>query len=162
MTKRFHLLEDIQSAHFCKEAPSFAARNARRKGAKADGIRYEEKAQQHFCDRSEMYLPGPWILYVVEGRPFWCQPDGLHFDVQRGHITVCEFKLKHTPDSQRQLRGVYEPVIRRMFQRPAWGVSLVEICKWYDPDVTYPEQHHLIADPFNHFSPLIGVHIWKP
>ena len=109
-----------------------------------------------------MYLPSPWLLYVVEGRPLWCQPDGLHFDVAKGRITICEIKLKHTADSQRQLRGVYEPVVRRMFSRPGWGVSLVEVVKWYDPDVTYPEPHTLISDPFAHTGNKIGVYVWRP
>jgi hypothetical protein len=161
MTKRFHLAEDIQSAHFCSKPPSFAGRQSAKRGAKADGLRYERKVQEVFY-ASDWYLPGPWILYVVAGAPYWCQPDGLHFDLSRGHITVVEIKLKHTPDSQRQLRGVYEPVLRRIFARPAWGVSLVEVCKWYDPDIRYPERHEMISDPFNHFSTHIGVHILRP
>lgn len=161
MTKRFHLPEDIQSAHFCKVPPSFAVRQGKRKGAKGEGIRYESKVQALFSDR-DMYLPGPWILYVVEGRPFWCQPDGLHFDINRGLITIVEIKLKHTADSQRQLRGVYEPVVRRLFPRPGWGVALVEVVKWYDPDIHYPEAHVMCADPFTHQGSKIGVHVCRP
>lgn len=161
MTKRFHLLEDIQSAHFCLKPPSFAGRQSAKRGAKADGLRYERKVQDLYGARP-YYLPSPWILYVVAGQPYWCQPDGLHFDILRGIITICEIKLKHTPDSQRQLRGVYEPVIRRMFPRPAWGVALVEVCKWYDPDIRYPEAHVMCEDPFAHSGTKIGVHICRP
>lgn len=162
MTKRFHLAEDVQSATICPRAPSFAVRTSARKGAKADGLRYERKVQDHLSALSDHYLVGPWILYVIEGRPFWCQPDGLHFDVARGLVTIVEIKLRHTPEAQRQLRGVYEPVIRRMFPHPFWGVRLVEVCRWFDPDTRFPEPFTMIDEPLAHKSQTIGVCVCKP
>ena len=161
MTKRFHLPDDIQSAHFCRP-PAFAQRAGKRIGRKGEGLRYEAKAQAELTLRSEWYLPGPWIIYLVGGQPFWCQPDGLHFDIPRGIVTIVEIKLSHTSDAQRQLRGVYEPVIRRMFPRPSWGVRLIEVTKWFDPDVRFPEPTAMCADPFAHSGPAIGVHILRP
>lgn len=162
MTKRFHLADDIQSATICPTPPQFAIRAGTRKGAKADGLRYERKVQALLSALSPHYLVGPWILYVVEGRPLWCQPDGLHFDFSAGIVTIVEVKLRHTPEAQRQLRGVYEPVIRRLFPRPSWGVRLVEVCKWFDPDTTFPEPFTLINNPLAHRSADIGVHVCRP
>lgn len=164
MTSRgpFHLPEDIQSAHFCRAVPSFALRNGNRKGRKGEGLRYERKVQDVLTASSEWYLPSPWIIYVVAGRPYWCQPDGIYFDVASGRIVICEIKLSHTPDAHRQLRGVYWPCLQRMFPQPAWRVHLVEICKWYDPDVKFPEHTLMCKDPFDHNNSVIGVHILRP
>lgn len=161
MTNRKYSLDDILSAHFCPE-PSFAKRARAKRGAKGEGLRYERKVQEHLCAASELYLPGPWILYVVAGRPQWCQPDGLHLDYRTGVITIIEVKLNHTAEAAKQLRGVYEPVLRRMFPRPAWGVRLVEVTRWFDPDVYFPEPAKLCSDPFAHKGQEIGIHVWRP
>lgn len=158
----FHLPDDIQSATFTRHVPAFARARPRSKGRKAEGLRYERKVQHVLEARSEWYLPSPWILYVVGGRPHWCQPDGIHFDVSAGLITIVEIKLSHTPDAHRQLRGVYEPCIRRMFPRPAWGVRLVEVVRWFDPDVKFPEPTTMTADPFAVPAPGIHVCILRP
>lgn len=164
MTIRKYTADDIQGAHFT-QAPGFARSTnggKGKKGAKGNGLRYEARVQEHLSSLSEWYLPGPWILYIVGGRPQWCQPDGLHLDYQRGIITIIEIKLSHTADAARQLRGVYEPVVRRLFPRPMWGVKVVEITRWYDPDIAFPEAVSLLADPFWHPGTNIGVHIWRP
>lgn len=162
MNKREHLLEDIQSATICPRPPQFAIRNGTRRGAKADGIRYERKVQEQLCSRSPFYLPGPWIIYVVEGRPFWCQPDGLHIDIEAGVISILEIKLRHTPAAAIQLRRLYEPVVRRLFPYPSWGVRLVEVCRWFDPDTKFPEPFTLCPDPLAHKPQTIGIHVCKP
>lgn len=161
MTKRYHTCEEIASAHFCLKPPGFANRQGTRRGAKATGIRYERKVQALFSG-NDWYLPGPWILYVTGGSPYWCQPDGIHFDVNAGVLTIIEVKLKHTDDARLQLRGVYEPVLRRMFPDTLWTFRLVEVVKWYDPDITFREPHVMCADPFKHSSPQIGVHVCRP
>jgi len=157
---RYFTAAEIQSAHFCPP-PSFASRRSPKKGRKAEGLRFEAKAQKALCAESDLYLPGPWIIFIAGGRPFWCQPDGLHFDVQRGVITIIEIKHSHTAEAHRQLRGTYEPVIRCMFPRPSWGVRLVELVHWFDPDIRFPEPIHLCPEPFAHSGPLIGVHVWR-
>lgn len=155
--------EDILSAHFSRKPPAFAQRPARRTGRKAEGLRFEAKAQEMLRAKSDLYLPSPWIVYLTEGgRPNWCQPDGLNLDYRTGIVTIIEVKYSHTADSHRQLRGIYEPVVRHMFSRPWWGVRLVELVKWFDPDVRYPEPFDMCPDPFAHSGTRIGVHIWRP
>lgn len=161
MTNRRYLLDDIQSAHFCPP-PAFALKGGNRKGRKGEGLRYEAKVQEYLCERSELYLPSPWLIYIVGGRPQWCQPDGIELNYKRGVVTIVEVKLTHTADAARQLRGVYEPVLRRMFSRPNWGVRLIEVTRWVDPDVRFPETTALCADPFKYEGTNIGVHIWRP
>lgn len=159
---RFHLAEDIQGASFARSVPSFAARNGNGKGRRAEGLRYERAVQRQLCLLSEWYLPSPWLLYISGGKACWCQPDGIHFDLPRGRITIVEIKLSHTPDAHRQLRGVYEPVLRRMFPEALWRLHLVEICRWFDPDVSFPERPAMIDAPFEYGGSAIGVHILRP
>jgi hypothetical protein len=161
MTGRAFTLEEIQSAHFTSE-PAFAGNRKAKKGRKAEGIRYEKKAQEHLCALSDYYLPSPWIIFIANGKPHWCQPDGIHFDFNRGVLTIIEVKYSHTAEAQRQLRHVYAPVLRRMFPAALWTIRLVELVKWYDPDIKFPEKTVMCPDPFAHQLHAIGVHIWRP
>lgn len=163
MTRAKLRAEDILGAYFARKPPAFALKYQRRTGRKAEGLRFEKKAQEMLCGLSDLYLPSPWIVYLTEGgRPNWCQPDGLDLNYRTGLITIVEIKYSHTRDSHAQLRGVYEPVVRRLFPRPAWGVRVVELVKWFDPDVKYPEPIEMIPNPLQHTSQKVGVHIWRP
>lgn len=151
----------IQSAHFC-EAPAFSLRQRKRTGRKAEGIRFETKAQAHLEARNEFYLASPWIIFISDGKPHWCQPDGICIDVAAGIITIVEIKYSHTAEAYRQLRQVYAPVLGRIFPPGLWTFRLVELVKWFDPSVVFPESVVMCPDPFTHRSERIGVHIWRP
>lgn len=151
----------IQSVHFCPP-PAWALAHRAKRGRKAEGLRYERKALAYLEAKSEWFLPSPWLIYIIGGRPHWCQPDGLHFDLVRGIITVVEVKYSHTTDAYRQLRQVYRPVLGRLFPAPDWTIRLVEMVKWYDPDIRFPERTEMCPDPLRHDAECIGVHIWRP
>lgn len=153
--------EQIQSAHFCPP-PAWALEQRAKRGRKAEGLRYERKVQAHMEAESEWYLAGPWLIYIIGGRPHWCQPDGLHFDVQAGIITIIEIKYSHTTDAYWQLRHLYSHVLGHIFPDRDWTFRLVEVVKWYDPAVKFPEPTVMCPDPLRHASESIGVHIWKP
>lgn len=161
MNARQFIASEIQSAHFCPR-PAFADRPQRRSGRKQDGIRYETKAQAYLESLNANYLASPWILFVVGGRPHWCQPDGIALDVCTGVITIIEIKYSHTAEAARQLRSVYLPVLSRMFAPGPWSYQLVEVVKWFDPSTFFPEPLMLCAKPFAHTGDKIGVHIWRP
>lgn len=151
--------EEIESAAFC--APPAFIRSPRRSGRRAEGLRYEKKAQEMLCTRTDLYLPGPWIKYFAAGKACWCQPDGLHFDFLRGVITVVEIKLTHTAEAVK-LSDLYQPVVQKLFPPHLWRVRLVEITRWYDPDVKFPGALCLCGDPFRHDLAAIGVFTWRP
>lgn len=161
MNQRSFSEDEIQSAVFCPP-PAFAARERHRRGRKAEGIRFERKAQQHLEALDEHYLASPWILFIAGGRPHWCQPDGIHLDVRRGILTIVEIKYSHTAEAHRQLRRVYAPVLARIFPPSLWRIRLVEFVKWYDADVAFPEPTDMCPQPFAHLTDRIGVHIWRP
>lgn len=161
MNRRGFLSHEITAARFCPP-PQFSLERAKKRGRKMEGLRYERKVHEHLGGRSEFYLASPWIVFIVDGRPHWCQPDGLHFDVARGVLTVIEVKYSHTAEAHRQLRLVYSPVLGQLFPPGLWDIRLVEVVKWYDPSVAFPEEITMCPDPFKHTSHSIGVHIWKP
>lgn len=161
MNQRSFTADEIQSAVFCPP-PAFSLREQHRRGRKAEGIRFERKAQAHLESLSDFYLPSPWILFISGGRPHWCQPDGIHFDLDRGTITIVEIKYSHTAEAHRQLRKVYAPVLARLFPPDLWTFRLVEFVKWFDPSVPFPETPCLTPYPFDHRNDQIGVHIWRP
>lgn len=75
-------------------------------------------------------------------------------------MVIVEFKYQHTIDAWSQLRLLYEPVLA--FIHPELAISVLEIVKWYDCAVEFPEPVRLIADIAEHNTREFGVHIWKP
>lgn len=158
---RFHPAGDFQYAEFSYEPPSFIKPH-KVTGARARGIRYEEKGQRHMdVIAPGRYVPGPWFRYVsADNHRYWCQPDGLLFDFSRGTITIVEFKLKHTSDAWWQTRRLYEPVVKAVFGEELWRYSIVEIVKWFDSETTFPESFNMARDPTDLTIGSFNVHIW--
>ncbi len=134
----------------------------RRRGRRADGIRYERQGQQfllsHFPDR---YVPSPWYRYWTEkGGPYWCQPDGLLFDIRNSTLTIIEFKLRHTTRAWWQIRRLYEPVLR-VWLGSGWTFAAVEVVRWFDPDLPFPERVVLVPHVDGARPSKFGVHIWN-
>lgn len=104
------------------------------------------------------YLPSPWVRFTDAAGQHWCQPDGL---LQTAHgITIIEFKYQHTIDAWHQLRLLYEPVIAIL--HPGVDLAVLEIVKWYDCAVDFPEPARLVREVADHHGKEFGVHIWKP
>lgn len=113
----------------------------------------------------DSYVPSPWLNFLGSRGVHWCQPDGLLFDIQRGVIAIVEIKYQHTTDAWWQLRRLYEPVLSALFPPSLWRFTVVEIVKWYDPQVPWPEPIRMLPQVSEGFalSPRqTGVHIWKP
>lgn len=104
------------------------------------------------------YRASPWIRFTDESGQHWCQPDGL-LDVGETLIIV-EFKYQHTLDAWHQLRLLYEPVVAHL--HPEHSLAVVEVVKWYDCAVVFPEPVKLVKDVAAHLTKDFGVHIWKP
>ena len=109
------------------------------------------------------YVQGPWISYFSAGSHTlqYCQPDGLLIDSEQGLIVIIEIKLRHTSDAWWQLRHLYEPVVRKLFGDTQWRYGLVEIVRWFDPAVPFPEKFQKLKT-ISHIQPgRLGVHIWE-
>jgi hypothetical protein len=104
------------------------------------------------------YLPSPWIRFTDASGKHWCQPDGL-LDTPH-NLVIVEFKYQHTVDAWQQLRLLYEPVVQVL--HPGRPIAVLEVVKWYDCAVEFPEPVRLVADVAEHKGNGFGVHIWKP
>jgi hypothetical protein len=75
------------------------------------------------------------------------------------HVVVVESKLRHTLDAWHQLRNLYYPVVLASFARP---VRLLEVCRYYDPSVCFPEPTQLVVniEQFLESGASMGCWFW--
>ena len=148
---------------FLSEPPTWIPkRRPRVTGARAEGIRYENRVHAHFAKKyGQLYVPSPWFAFEDLNGKRWCQPDGLLVDIARRRITVIEMKYNHTGEAWWKLVHLYLPVLQS-FYGPGVEYRLLEVVRWYDPLTLFPDAS-LCADPVHAPRlPAIGVHICKP
>jgi hypothetical protein len=163
--KRFHPAGEVEIASFSLEPPLFT-KNTKVTGKRADGIRYETKAQEHILfERPDTYVPSPWFRFRSKGQEkfYFCQPDGIDFDIERGRLTIIEIKLQHTPNAWWQTRRLYEPVLKKLFPEVLWEFAIIEVVRWFDPDKAFPERYNFLKDlSFDTIKPgEFHLHIWN-
>lgn len=124
------------------------------------GVRYERKGHEHFLERyPDTYVPGPWFEFDDASGRRWCQPDGLLIDIKCGRVTIVEFKYQHTLNAWWQIWSLYAPVLQHVF--PGWDIRGVEVVKWYDAAVFFPNAR-LTEDPSRAPQPpATGVYIFR-
>jgi hypothetical protein len=154
----------VRSAWSTSGGP-FGRTPSRLKGSAAQraGIRYERKALTFLAKEfGDDFTPSQWFQYIVNGKPRWCQVDGI---VRRNNLTVIvEVKVRFTSDAWWQLRKLYEPVVRAAL-RPS-RLALAIVCKSFDPAVPFPEEPSILPTIWQVCSPEwncshIGVLQWK-
>lgn len=127
---------EISYARFTKK-PDWLPRNEKRKGAKANGQRFEKRVHATLLERyPTRYVEGPWICYRdrADNRLCHCQPDGLYIDIEKGLIVVIEVKLKHGILAYQQLAR-YMPMVEHIFED--FEIRGIEVVKWFDPQISY-------------------------
>jgi hypothetical protein len=142
------------------EDPPFI-REVKRRGRRAEGLRYERRVHQEFLIRYPGYLPSPWFSYRDRDGLKWCQPDGLIIDAERGTIGIVEVKYQHTEKAYAQLFSLYLPILRVLFGG-IYKVACIEVVKWYDCAVLCPVNPILCEHPQLAREGLFNVHIYKP
>jgi hypothetical protein len=152
------IAQRVSEAVYSPLPPPFL-RKTKPRGRKRQGVKYELFAQAMMAERfGGAYRPSPWIRFTDETGRHWCQPDGL-LETPHG-LVIVEFKYQHTVDAWQQLRLLYEPVVEVL--HPGRPVAVLEVVKWYDCAVEFPEPVRLVADITEHKGTQFGVHIWKP
>lgn len=144
----------VTQAEFC-ESPFGPPSRANNPSA-VRGQAYERRAHRHFAElfpaqpASPFYVPARWIRFLTsdprERRYRFAEPDGLLIDVERRHIIILEMKLTHTCYAWWGLRRLYEPLIRKIFGRD-WTYAVCEVCRYYDPEVAFPEPFTFVRSP---------------
>lgn len=170
-------MRDLSFASFVSnsdvEKPSFIEeKNGRAKlltKTQKDGLRYEKRVQEHLLgllssNPTFRGLCNPWLMFRLVGDSAssikFCQPDFLLLSEEARRCIIVEIKLSHTADSWKQLRQLYEPVLTHIL--PLYSFALVEVCKWLDPHLAFPERFYYEENVFNAQEGKFGIHIYKP
>lgn len=163
----------VQAVEIAPGQPPFITLK-RAKGNKAAGLRYERKGHRYLrelypptCEGPGgfAYIESPWFRYLSKHHSnwHWCQPDGLLFNLQGGHIIIVEFKLRHTQSAWWQTKLLYLPVLDKLFnpdQRKLFTFSIVEVVKWFDPEEPFPTGFRFVKQLHQIAKGNFGVHIW--
>lgn len=143
--------------------PSNPFKSRGRTAAQKAGLRYEDKIQDALMSRAKIsiYFDSPILHFKDESGWRTCIPDGV--DVFEDKVVLSEIKYQHTPDAWWQMRRLYEPLLRRFF--PTAAVSLLEICRTYDPATPFPEVVRLV-ESYDNFAREskdgeLGVYRWR-
>ena len=163
--RRFIPAGAVQTAELIFSPPPFINTHKKRRGKRAEGIRYEY-AVQDFLDveHGDFFLPSPWLrftAYHTGDKVRFCQPDGLLFDFASGTITLVEIKLKHVAAAWWQTRHLYQPVVQKLFPPDLWTISICEIVHWLDPHTLFPEKFNYAQDITDVPRGGFGVHVLR-
>lgn len=173
MRENFRPAGEVEYAAFAANPPPFINTNNKPTFTKAqkDGLRYEARAQGYISRLSERHdglrvLCNPWVLFhsvgVSSSAIQFCQPDCLLIDMAEKKLTVIECKLSHTPDSWKQVRQLYEPVLKCIPDFQGYSFAAVEVCKWFDPHKGFPETYYYAENVLEAITDRFGIHIYKP
>lgn len=158
-------IQNILTVEAVNETPSFAQAKYRKNKTIGHGLKYEWKGHLHLLDKyGYEYVPGPWFRYSTEQNPTrinYVQPDGLIVRLKEGIVTIVEFKWSHTVDAYYQLVDRYLPLMEHFFGKD-FEFHMVEICRWYSPQIQFPGKAGLKKDIDRLTPGEVGIHIWKP
>lgn len=116
--------------------------------AQKAGLRYEAHVQEALLGRFPAYQAGPVVRCLDDSVCRVLKPDGLFVVRQNlrllpSHVFIFEIKHQHVPEAWWQLEKLYKRVLEKLFLCP---ISLVEICRSYDPSMPFPVPVTLISD----------------
>lgn len=139
--ERLRPAREVVWSEISPRQPSFVRRAS--SGRRKLGVQYEARVHWHLqagLRGHELYWPGPWFRFLCSGetQSRWCQPDGLHFDFDRGLLTLVEMKYTHTADSWWWVEKLYIPVVRSLFPAKLWTFRRLEVVHTFDPAVSFP------------------------
>ena len=130
--------------------------------AQKAGLRYERKALQHLVSLHPNFLEHLPFLYLSEGKRKMAIPDGICFSRHLDCLTIIEIKVRHTEEAWHQLNLLYLPVVKRAF--PQHKIKLLEVVRWYEPEIKLPGNTMQVIDPGMHFESEdydYGIYIWS-
>jgi hypothetical protein len=113
--------------------------SSRVRGAKRAGVLFEKKVNDALTTLHPEYLSGLGFTFMDSGIRGICIPDGVLYNSR--FVIVVEVKLRHCIDAWHHLRRLYAPVVSLAFKKP---VVCVEIVKYFDPAVRFPEPTKMI------------------
>lgn len=150
----------VVQAKYCPPPPFLLGKKERETVAQAQGRRYEARALAFLEQwaKGNRYLAKnkPWISYDgVDNKTHYCQPDMVLLSLDSDNLIIIECKLRHCREAFSQLRK-YKDMMNLL--HPEFVVSLIELCKNFDP-AEYPVE--VLQEVRPHNLPFATV-IWDP
>lgn len=139
--------------------------------AQREGLRYEKKVHTYLeklladNNRNDFEIKiSPWAMYRLQGdlssKIRFCQPDVVLISKTLDKVILVEIKYQHTNEAWKQLRLLYEPVLKFLY--PSYSIACLEICRWFDPHVPFGEHYYYSEHPLSAHDNQLGVHIFHP
>lgn len=103
---------------------------------------------------------GLWLLYQYAGgwKTHYAQVDAL-VQFSPSHCAIVECKFKHTPAAYWQMER-YRALVQHW--RPGCQLSLIEVCRWFDPKTPWPEKVILLSKVAEAKPGKVYVKFWNP
>lgn len=123
-------IRGLKSARPLSEPPSRFKTSPKLKGSRAKGKTYERLVGRKLKRRIENgelnadLVSERWFAFEDDNGFGYCQID--HYLVCPGFIVLIECKLTQTDSAEDQLKKLYEPILRQVYQCP---VITVQVCK---------------------------------
>lgn len=128
-----------------------------KRGAKGLGLAYEQKVHDVLLAiYGASYKPHPAMLYDDRTGLRRAIPDGL-LQTATGHVLV-EVKYTHCELAWWQLNRLYLPLLSHVLRGP---IVAVEICRSYDPEISFPHAHELVTSLHKVPVGVTGILVWK-
>lgn len=109
--------------------------------AQKAGLKYEERVLEKLSQEFPLgFRAQPSINYSDSSGRRLAIPDGILR--YRDSVVIVEIKYSHCELAWWQLRKLYQPLLLHLTN---YHISLLEICKSYDPSVAFPEPVQLIS-----------------
>ncbi len=103
------------------ERPSAFGISPRASGVRLKGLQYERAVGRAL---GPGWQHGLWFKFCDEGGVGYCQPDFIR--VLPTTVVVLECKLTDVMEAKGQLLGLYLPVMRHLYSRPARGIIVAK------------------------------------
>lgn len=151
MTRRRSIIGSLTSVRELASAPSFA-KPSRARGAKREGIKYENKFAEALGSRARH---GVWFEARDARGPLWAQVDVLlGLD---GHVYIFECKYTWVAEAEEKLRGLYIPLVATHSGLPTHGIV---VCKKLRPGA--PPAVSMLSEALIQSLHTIPVLHWRP
>lgn len=162
----------VTFATFTSQRPSFTENpSSAFTRAQKEGLRYEKKAHEYLkkllIDARDINFElkiSPWIMFKCKHdastRIRFCQPDAVLISKDETRIILIEIKYQHTNEAWKQLRLLYEPILKFIY--PKASIACLEICSWFDPHASFQEHYYYSENPLEALSERLGVHVYHP
>lgn len=158
---------EVIEARFSDHTPKFI-KPVKQTSNRKVGLKYEEKALKYIdktlsTQVSIKAIKSQWLWFRSKGdQPGivrYCQPDCLLIDEWQKKITIVEIKLQHCDQAQKQIRLLYEPVLKFIY--PDYEFSALELVHWFDPHVKFVETYYIEPNILQVRPDRFGIHIWS-